>query len=122
MCPGIRAGYKGAARRGHRDSGGCRPESTYNEEHAKGQSIFRWGTPPDKIKDEIASAKGQKDHRLLLLTERTHECQFGIPDERGRHPGTYALLGGTVAWKNAGSQWKRQRTRRHRRKSLKREV
>jgi len=38
----------------------ARPESTYNEEHAKGSINIPLGTPPDKIKDEIASAQGKK--------------------------------------------------------------
>ena len=38
----------------------ARPESAYNDEHAKGSINIPLGTPPDKIKDEIASAQGKK--------------------------------------------------------------
>jgi 3-mercaptopyruvate sulfurtransferase SseA len=38
----------------------ARPESAYNDEHAKGSINIPLGTPADKIKEEIASAQGKK--------------------------------------------------------------
>lgn len=38
----------------------ARPESAYDDEHAKGSINIPLGTPPDKIKEEVASAQGKK--------------------------------------------------------------
>ena len=38
----------------------ARPQTSYDQEHAAGSINIPLGTPPDKIKDEIASAQGKK--------------------------------------------------------------
>ncbi|HEY2847778.1 MAG TPA: rhodanese-like domain-containing protein [Pyrinomonadaceae bacterium] len=38
----------------------ARPEASYREEHAAGSINIPLDTPPDKFKDEVASAEGKK--------------------------------------------------------------
>src|SRR4051794_1586613 len=38
----------------------ARPESAYNDEHAKGSINIPLGTPPDQLKNAVASAQGKK--------------------------------------------------------------
>ena len=60
----------------------ARAEEAYKAEHIKGAVNIRQDNLDARAKRDT---EGQDDHRLLFLTARTHECQFGISNDRKRN-------------------------------------